>query len=156
MFEKLFSVSVHNSVRATIYFNRICSERVPDVSTSKMDLETINAQQKDAGLRKKVRPAMQLYVPPAQRQRQQKKNEHKNKQLSDCVVKPSMVNESAASNSGVDAEVRLEVQDAPSLLTFNCNDEESEIISGKLEKDCVLSAPLSKDEVSHLNRHIFY
>lgn len=111
-----------------------------------MDLETINVHQKDAGLRKKVRPAMQLYVPPAQRQRQQKKIEHKNKKFSE----PSAINESVASNSGLDAEVRLEVQDAPSLVAFNCNDEESEIISGKLEKDCVLSAPLSKDEVSRL------
>lgn len=122
-----------------------------------MDVETISAQQKDAGFRKKVRPTMQLYVPPAQRQRQQKKTEHKNKnqvaaaapvKLSDGVKQeevPLPVDGSASNN------FNPEVQDAPSLVTLICNDEESEIISSKLQKDCVLSAPLSKDEVSRLN-----
>lgn len=122
-----------------------------------MNVETVNAQQKDDAVsrRNKGRPAMQLYVPPARRERQPKKTETKKKKapsqvnkLSDSATNvPFTINESVASNSSADSEVKLEVQDAPSLVS--CNDEESEIINGKSGKDCVLNAPLSKDEVSN-------
>lgn len=154
MFARLFSVSVDSVYCEGSLSTVFCSEKVENIPldeifTKKMDLETINAEQKDDGaLRKKGRPAMQLYVPPARRQRVPKKVEKKNKKITSY---DSKFNESTASNSGVsNSEVRLEMQDAPSLSTFNCNDEESEIINGKSEKDCVLNATLSSDEVSRL------
>lgn len=124
-----------------------------------MDLATTNTQQQqqkdDGGVRRnKCRPAMQLYVPPARRQRQTKKTETKIKKEKPQVKKSSdsvvpLVVKACKSSSSVDAEVKLEIHDAPSLVVaVGCNQEESEIINGKSEKDCVLSAPLSKDEVS--------
>lgn len=154
-------------VSIIFYYSEKVENVLPDASTSKMNVETVNTQQKDdAGLRRnKGRPAMQLYVPPARRQRQLKKTETKNKRVkpqvqpnktSDSVDEvPLLVNESVASNSGIDSKVKLEIQDAPSLVAVGCNDEESEIINGKSEKDCVLSAPLSKDEVSRLQWDYF-
>lgn len=153
-----------------MFYSETVENDLTDVFSHKMSAaDTIinNAQAKDdvALLRRnKGRPAMQLYVPPARRQRQPKRTEPRNKkgtqqrgkQLNE--VPSAVANESVTTidNSVVDTEVRLEVQDSPSLVAFNSNDEESEIINGKSEKDCVLSAPLSTVEVSRLVMVIFF
>lgn len=120
-----------------------------------MDVTTTTQRKDEGGVRRnKCRPTMQLYVPPARRERQ-KKIEIKTKQEKPPPGKKSsdsnvVVVKAGKSSTPVDAAVKLKIQDAPSLVVaaVGGNQQESEIINGKSEKDCVLSAPLSKDEVS--------